>query len=206
MQPRTAPLIDVAVLDDDLDFCRYVEDFLKHESCYSVRTFSHPGDLFYAFEQRPPGIVLLDVVIGGTRGDKIREDVLTRWPTACVIIVTGYPSFEDMRETFKRKAFDYLIKPFSISQLRETLSHAVVQYGLAMTGTGRLRLALGRRIRILRLDRDWSLKKLADASKLSVSLISCIERGIYLPSMESLLAIARAFGLRPSQLLSSIDF
>lgn len=206
MQTHSAPLIDVAVLDDDLDFCRYVEDFLKHESLYSVRTFTHPGDLFYAFEQSPPGIVLLDVMMGEARGDKIREDLLARWPAACVIIVTGYPSFEGMRETFKKRAFDYLVKPFSITQLRETLSNAAAQYGLAMSSTGRFRFALGHRIRILRLDRDWSLKNLADASKLSISLISCIERGIHLPSMESLVAIAKAFGLRPSQLLSSIDF
>lgn len=206
MQTDRAPLIDVAVLDDDLDFCRYVEDFLKHDSIYSVRTFTRPGDLFYAFEQRPPGIVLLDVMMGETRGDKVREDLLARWPAACVIIVTGYPSFEGMRETFKKRAFDYLVKPFSISKLRETLGNAAAEYGFGISDTSRLRLSLGRRIRLLRLDRDWSLKNLADASKLSISLISCIERGIHLPSMESLVAIAGAFGLRPSQLLSSIDF
>ena len=206
MQTDRSPLIDVAVLDDDLEFCRYVEDFLKHDLLYSVRTFTSPGDLFRAFEQRPPGIVLLDVMMGEARGDKVREDLLARWPAACVIIVTGYPSFEGMRETFKKRAFDYLVKPFPISKLREILCNAAAQYGLGVSDTSRLRFVLGRRIRLLRRDRDWSLKTMADASKLSISLISCIERGIHLPSMESLLAIAGAFGIRPSQLFSSIDF
>jgi transcriptional regulator with XRE-family HTH domain len=59
---------------------------------------------------------------------------------------------------------------------------------------------------MLRVERDWSLKDLADATSLSISQISSIERGAHLPSMESLLAIARAFNSRPSHLLSSIDF
>ncbi len=78
--------------------------------------------------------------------------------------------------------------------------------GWAGRSRDRLREKLGQRIRVLRAERDWSLKDLAAASRLSVSQISSIERGANLPSMESLLAIARAFGLKPSQILASIDF
>jgi transcriptional regulator with XRE-family HTH domain len=58
----------------------------------------------------------------------------------------------------------------------------------------------------MRVERDWSLKDLASATKLSVSQISSIERGANLPSVESLLAICRAFERRPSEILASIDF
>jgi len=70
----------------------------------------------------------------------------------------------------------------------------------------RLRDRLGHRIRMLRAERDWSLKDLAEKSRLSVSQISSIERGANLPSIESLMAIARAFEKRPSEILASIDF
>ena len=59
---------------------------------------------------------------------------------------------------------------------------------------------------MLRVERDWSLKDLAAATKLSISQISSIERGANLPSIESLLAICRAFDKRPSEVLSAIDF
>jgi len=39
-----------------------------------------------------------------------------------------------------------------------------------------------------------------------VSQISAIERGAHLPSMESLLAISKAFDKKPSEILQSIDF
>jgi transcriptional regulator with XRE-family HTH domain len=50
------------------------------------------------------------------------------------------------------------------------------------------------------------LKDLAAATKLSISQISSIERGANLPSIESLLAICRAFDKRPSEVLTAIEF
>ena len=134
------------------------------------------------------------------------EQLGEKYPGVCVIVVTGYPSLEDMRATFKLKVFDYLAKPFSLAQLRQTLSNAVEAYGLGRASQELLRERLGHRIRLLRAERDWSLKDLAAASKLSVSQISSIERGANLPSIESLMAIARAFERKPSEILASIEF
>jgi DNA-binding NtrC family response regulator len=201
------PMVDVAVLDDDPDFRTYIEDLLRDEGMYTVRTFSHPERLFESAEAKRLEILLLDMKGGGFfRGDKVMEQVLSRWPELCVIVVTGYPSLEDMRTTFKQKAFDYLAKPFSIAQLRQTLQNAAEAFGLGRTAQDRLRERLGHCIKMLRVGRDWSLKDLASSSKLSVSQISSIERGANLPSIESLLAICRAFDKRPSELLASIDF
>jgi DNA-binding NtrC family response regulator len=204
--PQEQELIDIAVLDDDRDFLTYIEDLLSDEGQYAVRVFERADALFEAAEERRPDIVLLDMKMGRTRGDEVLEELLRRWPELCVIIVTGHPSLEDMRATFKKNVFDYLAKPFTLGQLRQALANAAERYGLGRALTGRLREKLGQRIRVLRAERDWSLKDLAAATRLSVSQISSIERGANLPSMESLLAIARAFGMKPSQMLASIDF
>ena len=205
-QPASTALIDIVVLDDDPDFRNYLEDFLKDEGAYTVRAFGHPEDLFLGCEHRLPDIVLLDMKMGEFRGDKVLEQLLARWPGLCVIIITGYPSLEDMRATFKLKVFDYLAKPFSLAQLRQTLKNAVEAYGLGRTAQDRLRERLGHKIKMLRVERDWSLKDLASSTKLSVSQISSIERGANLPSIESFLAICRAFDKRPSEVLAAIDF
>ena len=120
-----------------------------------------------------------------------------------MIIITGYPSLEDMRTTFKLKVFDYLSKPFSLAQLRQVLTNAVDAFGL---GRSQLRDRLGHAIKMLRVERDWSLKDLASQARLSVSQISSIERGANLPSMESLLAISKAFDKKPSDILTGIGF
>jgi len=199
-------LIDVAVLDDDVDFRNYIEDLLRDEAGYTVRTFAQPDEFFAAAEARLPDILLLDMKMGPATGEKVVEQSLSQWPELCIIVVTGYPSYEDMRATFKMRVFDYLAKPFSLAQLRQTLQNAIEQFSLGRTAQDRLRERLGHRIKLLRVERDWSLKDLAAATRLSVSQISSIERGANLPSIESLLAICRAFERKPSEMLSSIGF
>src|SRR5271157_4419359 len=141
------PLIDVAILDDDADFLRYMEDLLRDEGRYSVRPFSCPEDLFEACEERQPDIVLLDMKMGEFKGERVLEELQTRHPGICTIVVTGYPSLEDMRATFKLKVFDYLAKPFSLAQLRLVLKNAVQTFGLGKSPHDRLRERLGHSIK-----------------------------------------------------------
>jgi two-component system OmpR family response regulator len=199
-------IASIAILDDDADFRTYLEDFLSDENIYSVRAFANARDLFESCEESLPDIVLLDMKMGDATGDKVLEQLIARWPGLCVIIVTGYPSLEDMRTTFKLKVFDYLAKPFSLTQLRHVLKNAVEAFGLGKSPQDRLRERLGHSIKMLRVERDWSLKDLATHTKLSVSQISAIERGTNLPSIESLLAISKAFDKKPSDILQGIDF
>jgi two-component system, NtrC family, nitrogen regulation response regulator GlnG len=199
-------LVDLAILDDDPDFRNYVEDALQDDGLYAIRTFAHPDELLTACEQRLPDIVLLDMKMGDVKGDQVLEQLQAAYPGLCVIIVTGYPSLEDMRATFKMKVFDYISKPFSLAQLRQTLLNAIEKFGLGRAVQDRLRERLGHQIKMLRVARDWSLKDLAAVTKLSISQISSIERGANLPSIESLLAICRAFDKRPSEVLGAIEF
>jgi len=199
-------IASIAILDDDADFRTYLEDFLSDENTYSVRAFGNARDLYESCEESLPDIVLLDMKMGDASGDKVLEQLIARWPGLCVIIITGYPSLEDMRTTFKLKVFDYLAKPFSLTQLRQVLKNAVEAFGLGKSPPDRLRERLGHSIKMLRVERDWSLKDLATQTKLSVSQISSIERGTNLPSIESLLAISKAFDKKPSEILAGIDF
>ena len=90
-------LIDVAVLDDDFDFRNYIEDLLRDEGRYSVRTFAEQEELFTAAETRIPDIVLLDMKMGTVTGEEVVEQLLARFPEMCIIVITGYPSLENMR-------------------------------------------------------------------------------------------------------------
>lgn len=198
--------IDIAILDDDADFRAYLEDLLKDEADFAVRAFARADELVAASEERAPDIVLLDMKMGDTDGTQVAEQLLTRWPNLCIIVITGYPSLEDMRTTFKLKVFDYIAKPFSLAHLRQVLANAVEQFGLGRSANAKLRERLGHRIKMLRVERQWSLKDLASTTRLSISQISSIERGTNLPSMESLLLIAKAFDKKPSEILAAIEF
>jgi two-component system nitrogen regulation response regulator GlnG len=100
-----ATVASIAILDDDADFRTYLEDFLKDEGLYSVRAFGTARDLFAGCEERLPDIILLDMKMGEASGDKVLEQLIARWPGLCVIVITGYPSLEDMRATFNGLSF-----------------------------------------------------------------------------------------------------
>ena len=69
-------LVDVAVLDDDLDFRTYIEDLLRDEGKFLVRSFAEPQELFASATARVPDIVLLDMKMGGFSGEKVLEGLL----------------------------------------------------------------------------------------------------------------------------------
>ncbi len=198
--------IDLAVLDDDQDFLQYMEDVLTDEGRYTVRCFTTPATMVRSFEQSLPAILLLDMKMGEHQGDAVLQEVQSRWPNVCVIVVTGYPSLEDMRAKFQQKVFDYLAKPFSIDELRQALDKAIIAFGLGRSQQDLLRERLGPRIRMLRTERNWSLKEFAAGTNLSVSQLSSIERGAHLPSMESFLSICQALDQKPGEIFASIGF
>ena len=210
MQASASPAqqltVDIAVLDDDTDFIHYIEDFLNDEGFYTVRTFTHPDELFASCRKQAPSIVLLDMKMGPFQGQEVLERLQQHHPDVCVIIVTGYPSLEDMRATFKRQVFDYLAKPFSLAQLRQTLQNAIAARGLGRAPQELLRDRLGSRLKLLRTEHNWSLKDTQAKTGISISQLSSIERGAHMPSIESLLALCLAYEIKPSELLSSIDF
>lgn len=200
-QERTPPL-SILALDDDEDFRQFIVALLEPEG-HEIRAVATPQELFEACRDHLPDIVLLDVKMGRASGEEVLAELRHRWPRLAVVVVTGYPSLEGMRQTFKQEAFDYIAKPFSIEVLRATLAQAVAKLGLGRRPEDRLRVELGRQIRIARTQRGWTLKELSEASEVSVSQLSSIERGAHLASLESLLSIAIALEQRPSEWLAA---
>jgi len=190
--------LSIVALDDDEDFRQYIRSVLEADG-HDVRVCATPEELFAACEQRLPDCVLLDIKMGRHSGDEVLNQIRQRWAKLCVIVVTGYPSLDSMRQTFKQDVFDYLAKPFSLAELRRVLQQATERLGLGRRPEDRLRRELGRHIRVARTEKGWTLKDLSESSGVSVSQLSSIERGAHLPSLESLLAIATALGAKPSE-------
>ncbi|MBZ0171428.1 MAG: response regulator, partial [Phycisphaerales bacterium] len=161
---------------------------------------------YEACESRLPDVVLLDMKMGEADGEDVLAEIRRRWPKLCVVVVTGYPTLDSMRQTFKQDVFDYVAKPFSTEDLTRVLSQASAAFNLGGRPQDRLRNELGRQIRLSRTGRTWTLKDLSEQSGVSVSQLSSIERGAHLPSVESLLTIATALDEKPSAWLGAAGF
>ena len=197
--------LKVVALDDDRDFREFLEGLLKDDG-HSVQTVDEPDALYREIEQTNPDVVLLDIKMGVHTGEEVLSEIRKRWPKLCVIVLTGYPSLDSMRETFKKDVFDYIAKPFHIDDLRRVLGQATETLGLGQRPMDRLRSILGRQIRLARTERGWTLRELSEVSSVSVSQLSSIERGTHLPSVESLISISEALGASPSSWFAAAGF
>jgi DNA-binding NtrC family response regulator len=204
-QVGTGLALNILSMDDDADFREYIQGVLSTEG-HLVRTVSTPNELTKECELNRPDIILLDLNMGEHSGEDVLRSIKEMNPKQCVIVLTGYPSLDSMRQTFKHDVFDYLTKPFSIQDLRRVIEQAAEEFGLGLRPMDRLRADLGRQIRLARTQHGWTLRELSQSSGISVSQLSSIERGTHLPSIESLILIAGALGASPSNWFISAGF
>ncbi len=105
----------VLVVDDDPNTLRYARDALT-EAGYAVSVTGDPGALPDLIRSQQPGLVLLDVMLPGTDGIELMESVpeLAGLP---VIFISAYGRDETIVRALDAGAADYIVKPFSPSEL-----------------------------------------------------------------------------------------
>ncbi len=117
-----------------------------------------------------------------------------------VIILTGYPSLETATASIEFEVSAYIKKPFSIDEFRDAIGRIAKKKGLVLRREDELHLTIGRNIRDLRKQRGLTLKQMSRRTKLSVSLLSQIERAESSASVSSLFKVATALDVKITEL------
>jgi len=195
--------LSVLVVDDDEDICLYLKEFLTREG-YGVVIATQPQDALAEIVDGNCHLVLLDVRMPQMDGVEFLRKIRSIDPELCVIIMTAYPSVEGAVDSMKADAFDYLLKPFDVDQLRQVIQRAIRERGLLMDAEMRVNQLVGGRIRTIRKERAMTLRQLSNKTVVSVSLLSQIELGKSSPSISSLRKIAAALGVPLSYLFDGV--
>ncbi len=114
--PRKGPeRTRILVVDDDPQMLRYVRDALG-EAGYAVIVTGDPEALSGLVRKHRPRLVLLDLRLPGTSGIELMERTpeLEDLP---VIFISAYGGDESVVKTLDAGAADYIVKPFSPSEL-----------------------------------------------------------------------------------------
>lgn len=72
------------------------------------------------FEQHKPNVVLLDVEMPKLDGVECARQIQDMNPSTVILFVTAHNTY--MSEAFEVYAFDYLVKPFKVDRMLQTLS------------------------------------------------------------------------------------
>ena len=191
--------LSILVVDDDKDVCEYLEDFLTHDG-YRVKTISDPTLALEELRQEDYHVVILDLMMPKLNGIDLLGRIRKVDDDVAVIILTGYPSLESATASIEHNVSAYIKKPFSIDDFREVLLRIAKKKGLVLRREDELHMTIGRNIRELRKGRNLTLKQMSRRTKLSVSLLSQIERAESSASVSSLFKVATALDVKITDL------
>ena len=122
---RGAPTdaVPILVVDDDPGTLRHVRDTLA-EAGYAPLVTGDPGELSRILRTEKPRLVLLDLMLPGTDGIQLMQTVpeLADLP---VIFISGYGRDETIARALEAGADDYIVKPFSPTELTARIRAAL---------------------------------------------------------------------------------
>ena len=126
-------LTRVLAVDDDPLALRYIRDALLRAGYHPLIT-SDPEQVPALMEEQRPHLVLMDLMLQGSGGIELMQSILgsTEVP---VIFVSAYGEEENVIRALDMGAADYVVKPFSASELAARIRAALRQQaGLGRAG------------------------------------------------------------------------
>ena len=122
--PGHAPdAVPILVVDDDPETLRHVRDTLA-EAGYAPLVTGDPGEIARIVHTEKPQLVLLDLMLPGADGIELMRTVpeLGDLP---VIFISGYGRDETVARALEAGADDYIVKPFSPTELTARIRAAL---------------------------------------------------------------------------------
>jgi two-component system copper resistance phosphate regulon response regulator CusR len=116
----TQPSHRVLVVDDDVPLGKFLNRELSHQS-FSVTVLTE-GEGACEELQRGYDVVILDLNLPGIDGVSVLKKMRASDPRLPILVLTARKRTDEMVQVLEQGADDYLIKPFSLLELRARLN------------------------------------------------------------------------------------
>jgi DNA-binding NtrC family response regulator len=121
----TVPSSRILVLDDDLGTCRFMQELLTRPD-REIETTTDPEQALARCRAKPFDLVISDLKLNARLdGIDILRAVREATPSTPVIIVTGFGELEKAVQAVREGAFDFVSKPFNITELKVLVDRAL---------------------------------------------------------------------------------
>ena len=115
LRQETGENARVLVVDDDPQALKYIRDTLS-KAGFTPMVTSDPEEALHLTEVQRPHLVLLDLVLPDADGINLMKDIFCVADVP-VIFVSGYGRDQVIAQAFEEGATDYIVKPFSPTEL-----------------------------------------------------------------------------------------
>jgi DNA-binding NtrC family response regulator len=115
--------LKIMVLDDEPIVCKRLKPALEKQG-YEVDTFTQSSDAMEQIKQVDYDIIVTDLKMKGVDGMQLLTEAKRRSPKTEVIVITGFATLETARQSFQQGVFDFIAKPFKLSEIQEVVKRA----------------------------------------------------------------------------------
>lgn len=127
----------ILVVDDERDHADGIVEALE-KLCEKAIAVYTGADAVEIVSSREVDIVITDLKLGGDiDGLTVLQQAKSHNDTTEVILITAYASIDTCKDAIKRGAFDYLVKPIDIDQLRTLVGEAARKVSAARSRDSR---------------------------------------------------------------------
>jgi len=117
-------MIKVLIVDDDFGMRRVLRKALSKNENFEVIGEAENGVVgLELFKEDKPDVVFMDIEMPEMSGCECAKRIFDINPKTKIIFATAYEGF--MQEAFDVYAFDYLVKPFDMERLNNTITRLI---------------------------------------------------------------------------------
>jgi two-component system response regulator AtoC len=113
----------ILVIDDESLTLRTISRALREEG-FDVFVAMNGEEGLRVLAEEKPDLALVDVVLPGIDGIEVLRQIKKHSPTTIVVMMSAYKVVDRAVESMKLGAYDYLTKPFHLSDMTNTIRRA----------------------------------------------------------------------------------
>jgi NtrC-family two-component system response regulator AlgB len=117
-------MASILIVDDEKNIRTHLETYLRSVG-HQVESAASAEDALAALERAPLDVVLSDVRMAGMDGLALLAEIRRRRTDVVVVLMTAYGTVSQAVEAMRGGAYDYLLKPFSLDQVRLLLARVL---------------------------------------------------------------------------------
>ncbi len=127
----------IVVVDDEEIVTSLVRDALEDEG-FSISTASSGPEALEIIKSNGVDLIITDIRMPQMDGIELASKARQISPDVVVIFMTGYANLDSAKEAIKQGAFEYIMKPFELTEIRQSVAKAVdkIQRDSAEKGSG----------------------------------------------------------------------
>ena len=118
------PRLKVLVVDDEPIVIKRLKSFLEKEGL-DVEVYSSSLEAWERIKTKKFDLLITDLKMEGIDGLELLTKAQELYPDLYVVVITGFATTDTANESFKKGVFDFLAKPFRLSDLKAILQKII---------------------------------------------------------------------------------